>query len=226
MKSWTYSTSKDSSLMIYPDNRLDFLFNFSHIATGSISELSSYLPPFSISVIGMQEKSRVVSFREGTFIMGCSFSLTEFNKLSMMDPRFFTNKLVSFQPHDTEFFDAAKVNKDSQNGLDERLEGSLNYLSQLEGWNVRDMAKYSCLSQKQFYRIFKAQLGIGPKRFLRIEKLSRFRNILNNNPHSTLDEIAFQCGYNDVSHLVKESVNLCTCNPSAFRKNVHFLQLE
>ena len=52
---------------------------------------------------------------------------------------------------------------------------------------------------------FSREVGITPKEFCKIEKLSYFiRNYTQNSDHMTLTQLTFMSGYYDQSHLIKD----------------------
>ncbi|NQV49298.1 MAG: AraC family transcriptional regulator [Candidatus Marinimicrobia bacterium] len=75
--------------------------------------------------------------------------------------------------------------------------------------DIVTLANKACLSRKQYERIFKTNVGISPKRFLRIIRLQHalFKKQLT--PNLSLTELAYDCGYYDQSHMIND-FNLLT----------------
>ena len=86
-----------------------------------------------------------------------------------------------------------------------RLMDSIRMIDQSMGLVDIDMlARRACLSRKQFERIFKAGVGISPKRFLRIIRFQHAifkKQTLQKIP---LTELAYECGYYDQSHMIND----------------------
>lgn len=70
--------------------------------------------------------------------------------------------------------------------------------------DVNNLAEAACLSYKQFSRIFSEHVGAKPKEFLRIIRFQRALFLLQTHTGITLAQLAFDCGYYDQSHLIKE----------------------
>lgn len=69
---------------------------------------------------------------------------------------------------------------------------------------IHELAQTACLSDKQFNRIFTEYVGTTPKEFIRIIRLQRALYILQTQPHTSFTQLAYECGFYDQSHLIKE----------------------
>lgn len=80
---------------------------------------------------------------------------------------------------------------------------------------IKDLAATHYLSQKQFTRRFIQSVGITPKLFSRIV---RFQGILSlmRQEEMQLTDIAFEAGYYDQSHFIKEFRQFTNESPSSF----------
>ena len=67
-----------------------------------------------------------------------------------------------------------------------------------------NLADISCLSYKQFKRIFAEYVGLNPKEFMRIIRFQRALYTLQTNPAMSLTELAYVCEFYDQSHLINE----------------------
>lgn len=108
----------------------------------------------------------------------------------------------------------------TKNGLPEaqpRLADSLTRIDQSLGMvSISTLARKACLSRKQYERIFKANIGVSPKRFLRIIRLQHalFKKQLN--PNMSLTELAYDCGYYDQSHMINDFRLLTGMSPRQY----------
>lgn len=66
------------------------------------------------------------------------------------------------------------------------------------------LAESSCLSSRQFNRVFTEYVGTGPKEFQRIIRFQRALFTLQHQPETNLAQLAAACGYYDQPHLIKE----------------------
>ncbi len=90
---------------------------------------------------------------------------------------------------------------------------AVNNQPQIEITSLSDIA---CLSYKQFTRIFTEYVGAKPKEFTRIIRFQRALYILQTNPKISLTQLAFECGYYDQPHLIKEFRIFAGCTPTEF----------
>lgn len=70
--------------------------------------------------------------------------------------------------------------------------------------DVNTLSVAACLSYKQFSRVFTEHVGAKPKEFLRIIRFQRALFLLQSQPEITLAQLAYDCGYYDQPHLIKE----------------------
>lgn len=81
--------------------------------------------------------------------------------------------------------------------------------------NIKSIAQQACLSQRQFERKFKEQIGFTPKSFAR---LVRFKSLVEDYHKKVfaLTEIAYDFGYYDQSHFIHEFKQFSGYNPKAY----------
>ena len=72
---------------------------------------------------------------------------------------------------------------------------------------------------KQLERKFIAIIGKTPKQFIKIVRFNNVMNTLVKNPSGSLTNLAYDYGYFDQSHLIKEFKTFAGCTPSEFVSN-------
>jgi len=70
-------------------------------------------------------------------------------------------------------------------------------------FSVEDYAHLTGRSLSTFHRDFKRQFGEAPKRWLVARRLDRARDLLAQQPQQSIQDLAFQFGYDNVSHFIK-----------------------
>ncbi len=70
--------------------------------------------------------------------------------------------------------------------------------------DVDRLAETACLSYKQFKRIFMERIGTNPKNLLQIVRFQKLHRLLQQHVDMTVVQLAYECGYYDKSHLIKE----------------------
>lgn len=85
-------------------------------------------------------------------------------------------------------------------------------------FSTADLASAACLSQKQFTRIFSKYVGMNPKSYLRLLRFHKALMMLQSEVSSPLGDnrmnIAWQCGYYDLAHMISDFRDICGYSPS------------
>jgi len=84
------------------------------------------------------------------------------------------------------------------------------------GPRVREAAKYLGLSQRRFIQVFKAEVGITPKLFSRIQRFQQTRTFIHHNPSINWAGLAVDLGYFDQSHLIREFLEFSGLSPTDY----------
>jgi len=100
---------------------------------------------------------------------------------------------------------------------DERINTAINTIYKGEA-NVDNLASTVCLGYKQFKRVFTEHIGINPKDFLQIVRFQRLHHLLQKHTPMPVSELAYECGYYDKSHLIKELKQLSGFTPTELTK--------
>lgn len=94
------------------------------------------------------------------------------------------------------------------------------------GWLVRhrgtgrvsDLAHHVLLSPRQLHAVFTAELGVGPKRFNRLLRLQRAKQLIGSRVAQGRDvglaDVAARCGYADQAHLTRDFGSLVGTSPA------------
>jgi AraC-like DNA-binding protein len=84
------------------------------------------------------------------------------------------------------------------------------------GPRVREAAKYIGLSQRRFIQIFKSEVGLTPKLFTRIQRFQQMRSFIAKDSSPNWAAIAFDLGYFDQSHLIREFLEFSGLTPTDY----------
>lgn len=84
------------------------------------------------------------------------------------------------------------------------------------------LAKESCLSMRQFERVFNERMGVSPKYFTKVARFENAFRMKNKYPDKDWLTIALHCGYYDYQHLVKDYKNITLKTPVEF----HYMDLS
>jgi AraC-like DNA-binding protein len=84
------------------------------------------------------------------------------------------------------------------------------------GPRVREAAKYLGLSQRRFIQVFKAEVGVTPKLFSRIQRFQQTRTFIQHNPSINWADLAVDFGYFDQSHFIREFLEFSGLSPTDY----------
>ena len=81
---------------------------------------------------------------------------------------------------------------------------------------VREAAKDLGLSQRRFIQVFKEEVGMTPKLFSRIQRFQQTRSFIRLNQFPNWAALAFDLGYFDQSHLIREFLEFSGFTPTDY----------
>lgn len=86
-----------------------------------------------------------------------------------------------------------------------RMAEAVNTINRFENnLSVSLLAEKTCLSKKQFQRVFSEYIGLSPKEFMRVVRFHKALFTLQNHPTLNFTQLAYECGFYDQSHLIHE----------------------
>ncbi|MGR3811206.1 AraC family transcriptional regulator [Jiulongibacter sp. NS-SX5] len=102
-----------------------------------------------------------------------------------------------------------------------RLAHALQYIEDRmhENISVAKLADQSCMSEANFYRCFKNQLGISPVEYMNQKRIERAKKMLSNIENSIADT-SLACGFNSLNHFFKLFKKYTGYTPANFRKDL------
>jgi AraC-like DNA-binding protein len=86
------------------------------------------------------------------------------------------------------------------------------------------LARRAGLSERRFIDVFRAEVGITPKRFARIHRFQHLLALVERTPSADWSELAVQCGYFDQSHLIRDFVAFSGLSPTDFLQRQRVLR--
>ena len=98
-----------------------------------------------------------------------------------------------------------------------RVDASLKQLFHDNSISVESMAKYACLSRKQFERVFLNAVGMKPKEYSNVARFQKSLWLMQNGNRDFTD-IAYSCGYADQSHFIRECRKYSGTTPAELLK--------
>lgn len=90
--------------------------------------------------------------------------------------------------------------------------------------NIEKLAHYTCMSMRNFERIFINETGMSPKQLCCISRFNKALELKLDYPSMKWTSIAHQSGYFDQMHLIKDFKRFCGEAPSSLLKHVPLLE--
>lgn len=86
-----------------------------------------------------------------------------------------------------------------------RITAAIKQLFAISATPVTELASIACLSKKQFERLFNELVGANPKEYARIVRFQKSLKLLQHcSEDANQAQLAYQCGYADQSHFIRE----------------------
>ncbi len=82
--------------------------------------------------------------------------------------------------------------------------------------SVQYWAENANLSERQFNRSFKANVGVSPKEFIKIARFNKVLSFFETETPANLGAFALQCGYYDQAHFIKDFREYTGITPGSF----------
>ncbi len=85
---------------------------------------------------------------------------------------------------------------------------------------IEQIASLSCLSLRQFERVCKTRIGFPPKLFARLVRFSKAYRLRESRPKMTWTHIAYECGYFDQMHFIRDFKEFAGVAPGVLEKEL------
>lgn len=87
--------------------------------------------------------------------------------------------------------------------------------------SVQEISSKVNISQRQLERKFRELIGVSPKQYLRLTRINKVMQLLEQNQHLTLTDIAYYCGFFDQAHFIKDFKHITGHTPTSFINDRH-----
>lgn len=92
--------------------------------------------------------------------------------------------------------------------------------------SIEETASLACLSVKQFERKCKERIGMNPKQYARILRFSKAYRMHESSPELKWIDIAYESGYYDQMHMIKDFKEFAGVNPSVIEQELRSTPLR
>ena len=83
-------------------------------------------------------------------------------------------------------------------------------------WTIKNLSDKTGITQKHLITLFKKYVGLSPKMFSRINKFQKVIRSIEQQKKIDWSMLAFECGYFDQAHFIKEFQAFSGINPAAY----------
>jgi len=97
----------------------------------------------------------------------------------------------------------------------QRVGRAVSHIVRNPSISVASLADSVCMSERQFGRVFSKYVGMKPKEYSSIVRFQKSLWLMNNNC-ADFSSIAYECGYSDQSHFIREFKHYSGCTPRGF----------
>lgn len=100
---------------------------------------------------------------------------------------------------------------------DSTVQGAIQLFQRSHGLqSVQAIGDNIGISTRQLQRQYKAQIGISPKQFAKLLRIEHTRAVIKTQSNPSLADVAYQAGYYDQSHLIREFKSVVGMTPGAY----------
>jgi AraC-like DNA-binding protein len=90
--------------------------------------------------------------------------------------------------------------------------------------NLRALCERIGVSQRRFIEVFKAEVGLTPKLFHRVQRFQQLLALVRDTTSPDWSRLAVDCGFFDQSHLIRDFVDFSGFTPAAFSRHQQTLE--
>lgn len=83
-------------------------------------------------------------------------------------------------------------------------------------WTIEQLTRKVGITQKHLISLFKKYAGLSPKLFARISKFQKVIQLVEKGQKMSWTSLAYECGYYDQAHFIKEFQAFSGINPSSY----------
>ena len=111
------------------------------------------------------------------------------------------------------------LNQNSKNlRTSNRLAAAIQYIKENldEALEIKTLSKIACMSESNFYKCFKSEMGLTPIQFINLERIKK-ASVLLRIKGIQIKEVYMACGFNNISYFNRTFKKLMQSTPSEFQ---------
>ncbi|WP_020529631.1 AraC family transcriptional regulator [Flexithrix dorotheae] len=85
--------------------------------------------------------------------------------------------------------------------------------------SIEELSEKVCMSESNFYRVFKNEMGISPVDFINNERIKLATSLLNN-PKNRIKDVYMECGFNSLSYFIRLFKRKKQVSPKEYQQEI------
>ncbi len=236
---WVLTSNNEVNIShkLLPVNNIDIIINFSSQIKYTLGNKTQTIPK-GLHFNGISKQYYTINQMGKLNVLGISFfseGLYPFLKIPLSE---FTNRTIELDLLISRFTSRIEEKISISNAYSEKFDIMENELLQLIDfeliktkdisqlfntfyWNTKKLdincfcAQYG-IAQRKMERIFNKYVGISPKAFQKINRFQGISNQILKKEYVDLTSLAYEYGYYDQMHFIKDFKSYVGCSPSQF----------
>jgi AraC-like DNA-binding protein len=228
---YTYPPTPQASLFFYIDDKIKVKKDGENdfVEQGSSVIVGQQLKSVSID-IDRSHKAVRVGFHPGGLYRLLGFSMAEMIDGHYTAEEVFGNEVREVDEQLHEAGNAMEIKTIVETFLLEKAKkvkrilpfdlAMLELLKRNGNVPIEQIASLACVSLRQFERLSKERIGLPPKLYARIIRFSKAYRLREEHPHLTWTSIAYECGYFDQMHFIRDFKEFAGITPKLVEKEL------
>ncbi|KAA3639779.1 MAG: AraC family transcriptional regulator [Bacteroidetes bacterium] len=101
----------------------------------------------------------------------------------------------------------------------QKVQFALNLLLSNPQLNIKQICNHLEYGERHFHRTFSRTFGLSPKKFQCLLRINKVINLMGSGKFQKLTDIAYQAGYADQAHFIRDFKSYTNMTPKAFLKS-------
>ena len=212
---WSVFGERDSGLSFYeifPDSNVKLVFRFSSTASrmilmGPVREKATVEIDGASDYFGFRFRPGQAPCLPDIFVSELVDSYADVYEVNGESIRSLADRLLAASNHSKR----QQIMEDAVRGClismvpDQRCRRASSLLDDHGGQlTIKELAVEVGVHVRTLERLFRAELGLSPKRMMRLIRVRKLMSHIHESRFKTLTDLAYACGYGDQSHMIRE----------------------
>ncbi|WP_158640630.1 helix-turn-helix domain-containing protein [Anseongella ginsenosidimutans] len=208
MQGMTFNLNALAEDMIFPERKLT-MKKYCYLFGQPVKPRISLSNPRGIDILGVKFKAMGIHRLTGLNMRYLADDIIEAdsvwgNEVELLCEQMYEASGTGEMIWMLEKFLTGKLRQQQKKRNNLAMAGALELMGGKKFYTLKAIQEMTFTSKKTLERYFLDQVGLPPKRYARICRFNLVKNMFDQQPGMNWQEIAFQLGYYDQSHFIKE----------------------